>query len=334
MPPREGLDAARVRVPATVHGAPLPWATVGDFLAERLPAVPVAEWLAAGRFVDETGRALAGDEPCEPATFVWFHKDLPAPGAEPDVPGELTVLYRDERLVVVDKPHFMATMPRGVHVRQTALVRLRVELDLPELAPAHRLDRLTAGVLMFTVEPRWRRPYQLLFDHRQVEKEYEAIAPALPEAREPLVVRSHIVKPRGSLRAVEVPGAPPNAETWLQMVEQHEGLGRYTLRPRTGRTHQLRVHLASLGAPIVGDPLYGEEHSRGHRVESCNRVEGPRNPARPAHTATGVPGPTGEPLQESYADPLRLVARSLAFTDPVDGGPRRFVSSVAHRLDG
>lgn len=302
LPPREGLDAVRVRTPTAA--AAQPWRTVGDFLSERLPMVPVAAWLEAGRFVDEKGHAFTGREPFRPAVDVWFHKDLPEPGAEPDVPGHLAVLHRDGRIVVVDKPHFMATTPRGVHVRQSALVKLRQQLDLPELAPAHRLDRLTAGVLVFTVEQRWRRPYQLMFENREVDKEYEALAPALPAMSEPTVVRSHIVKRRGSLQAVEVPGEAPNAETWLQMVSQEGSVGRYRLRPRTGRTHQLRVHMDALGAAIIGDPLYP-------RVSDAFREGRPEN----------------------FEDPLRLVARELSFIDPIDHVPQRFRSSVVLKPD-
>lgn len=289
LPQRAGLDAVRVRTPARVGDDPAPHATLRDFLRERLPArVPVDEWLAEGRFVDAAGSPVAADTPYTPATFVWFHKDLPV---EADV-DDLAVLHRDERVVVVDKPHFLATIPRGSHVRASALVKLRTQLGLPGLAPAHRLDRLTAGVLLFTTEPRWRAPYQELFTARQPAKTYEAIAPALPRLREPTVVRSHLVKTRGSLQVRTVPGAPPNAETRVTLVEERGPWGRYLLEPVTGRTHQLRVHLAGLGAPIAGDPLYPVV------------LDAPDDPA----------------------EPLRLVARTLAFTDPVDGAERRFTS--------
>ncbi|MFV0285106.1 MAG: pseudouridine synthase, partial [Demequina sp.] len=124
------------------------WATVGEFLHDRLPArAEVARMLGAGEFVDEAGNPLRGDEPYRPHRFVWFHRPV-APEAE--IPFPLTVLDHGANIVVVDKPPFMATTPRGAHVTQSALVRLRVQLGLPELAPAHRLDRLTSGVLVFT----------------------------------------------------------------------------------------------------------------------------------------------------------------------------------------
>lgn len=192
----------------------------------------------------------------------------------------------------MDKPHFLATTPRGSWVTETAVVRLRKELDLPELSPVHRLDRLTAGVLVFTVRREARRAYQMLFDRRLVEKEYEAIAPAAPHLDFPREVRSRIVKERGVLQAREVDG-PVNAVTRIDVTGTAGGRARYRLRPETGRTHQLRVHMNSLGIPILGDNLYPEVYEVG---------------------------------PQDYSNPLQLLARSLSFHDPITGRPTRFVS--------
>lgn len=220
-----------------------------------------------------------------PGTPVYLYRDLPV---EVAVPYDIPILHRDGNIVVVDKPHFLATTPRGRHVAQTALVRLRRELDLPELSPAHRLDRLTAGVLLFTTRRELRGAYQTLFGRGQVRKTYLARAAGTPAIALPAVVCSRIIKNRGRLQAVEEPGEP-NAETAIESL----GGGRYRLTPRTGRTHQLRVHMASLGLPIDGDPLY----------------------------------PTiVEVAADDFSTPLQLLAQSLEFDDPVTGLPRRFVS--------
>jgi tRNA pseudouridine32 synthase/23S rRNA pseudouridine746 synthase len=204
LPPRHGLDAARLRLP--LDG---PWTTLRDHLVGRLPRVSPAridEMLREERIVGRDG-PLGIDAPFVPGSFVWFHRDLPV---EVPVPFEITVLHRDEHVLVVDKPHFLATIPRGRHVVETALVRLRRELDLPTLSPAHRLDRATAGVLMFVVRPELRGAYQTLFRDRRIRKTYEAVAPADRTLAVPRTVTSRIVKERGVIAAYTVPG-PPNA---------------------------------------------------------------------------------------------------------------------------
>lgn len=259
----------------------------------RLPRVDPARidaMFADGRFVGLAG-PLAFDAPYAPGTFVWFHRDLPV---EVPVPFEVTIVHQDEHIVVADKPHFLSTIPRGQHVTETALVRLRNQLGIPTLVPAHRLDRPTAGLVLFVVRPESRGRYQTMFRDRLVGKEYEAVAAHRPDLVLPTVVRSRIVKERGVITAREVPGAP-NAETHVELLAHRDGLARYRLVPTTGRTHQLRLHMAGLGVPIVDDPFY--------------------------------PVLTDRPLDD-FTRPLQLLAKVLTFTDPVTGQPRRFESRL------
>lgn len=290
LPQRAGLDAAWVRTSDREPNVAPRWGTMGEFLRERLPAdAPVASMLATGAFVDQAGRAIADDEPYRPHTLVWFHREL-AP--EPPVPFEVRVLHSDERIVVVDKPHFLATTPRGVHVRETVLVRLREALDLPELAPAHRLDRLTAGVLVLTTRREFRAAYSGLFQSQGVRKTYLALAPFDPSLEFPRRELGRIEKRRGSLQAELVEGEP-NAETLIEVEEVRGDLASYRLTPATGKTHQLRVHLAALGLPILGDPLYPDVRD--------------------------VPA-------DDFSHALQLIAKTLAFTDPIAGERREFTS--------
>ncbi|MFD5451913.1 RluA family pseudouridine synthase [Streptomyces sp. NPDC127100] len=295
LPQRHGVDPVRVRLPAAG-----PWATVREHLVERLSgagAGTVEDMFDAGRIVGADGRPVAADAPYEPGLYVWFHRDLPP---EVPVPFPLEVVHRDEHIVVADKPHFLATTPRGGHVTETALARLRRELGVPALGAAHRLDRLTAGLVLFTVRPEERGAYQSLFRDRRVRKEYEAVAPYDPALALPRTVRSRIVKERGILAARQVEGEP-NAVTRVELTG-HRGpgpagvpaLGRYRLVPATGQTHQLRVHLSALGVPILGDPLYPE---------------------------VAAPVAAGD-----FRRPLQLLARELSFTDPVTGREHRFLS--------
>ena len=290
LPQRHGLDAVRLYTPDDG-----PWTTMRDHLVARLPRVDpgrIDAMLAAGAIVGRHGPVdpLA---PYRAREFLWFHRDLPD---EVPVPFAIPVLHRDDEVVVADKPHFLATIPRGRHVVETALVRLRRELDLPDLSPAHRLDRVTAGVLLFVVRRERRGAYQTLFRDRRVHKTYEAVAPYDPALALPRTVRSRIVKERGVILAHEVPG-PPNAETLVELLEHDGERARYRLTPLTGRTHQLRLHMRGLGVPILGDRFYGT--------------------------------PSGEPEDSALDDwtrPLQLLARTLELPDPATGATRRFTS--------
>lgn len=264
---------------------------MGQWLRHRLPErVDVAALLREQRFVYDSLVPVADDDPYTPHTFVWFHRDLPV---EADVPGQIHIVHRDERLVVIDKPAFLSSIPRGQHVRQSVVVRLRDELGLPELSPLHRLDRITSGLLMLATERRWRGPYQTLFQDDLVTKTYWALAPVNPDRQFPTTVRNHVVKRRGSWQVDIVEGAPVNAETYIELESHIGDQGVYKLMPRTGRTHQLRVHLNGLGVPIVNDPLY----------------------------------PVVQDIDvDDFEHPLQLLAGELAFIDPIDGTQREFRS--------
>lgn len=273
---RDGLGPARVRLRG---GAVL------VELASRFGEAAAAK-VFAGEVVCADGTVVTPGTVLPPGAFVYLYREL---RDEVPVPFEVPVLYRDDDIVVVDKPHFLATMPRGRHVAQTALVRLRRELELPELSPAHRLDRLTAGVLVFTTRAQIRGAYQTMFARGEVRKTYVARAAVDPTLRFPRVVWSRIVKRRGCLQAVESHGRP-NAET----VVEHLGDGLYRLTPSTGRTHQLRVHMNSLGLPIDNDPLYPE---------------------------------VIDVAPDDFSRPLQLLAQRLEFVDPLSGRPRVLVSA-------
>lgn len=302
LPIRDGLNPTRIRLPA----ADLDTAdTVVGYLHQRFATRPdlkdvtdaerarlarrLDEQVAAGEVVDHEGRPIGPETAYEEGMFVHLYRDPPV---EQPIPFETEVLFRDENLLVVDKPHFLASTPRGRYIAESALVRLRRELDLPELSPLHRLDRVTAGVLAFSLRPADRGAYQTLFARREVEKEYHAVADHRPELSFPLTVENRLVKERGTPIAEQVPGEP-NSRTDIEIIDTRNGLALYRLVPHTGRTHQLRVHLSGLGLPIRFDPFY------------------------PTLT---------DPDPRDFSRPLQLLARTLAFTDPITGQRREFVS--------
>jgi tRNA pseudouridine32 synthase / 23S rRNA pseudouridine746 synthase len=275
LPVRDGLGPARVRVRGGV---------LADEFGSRFGDQARAKVLA-GEVVTADGTPADGTTELAAGDVVYLYRDL---REEIEVPFEIPILYSDDDLVVVDKPHFLATMPRGSHVAQTALVRLRRQLGLAELSPAHRLDRLTAGVLMFTTRREIRGAYQTLFAQGLIDKTYIAAAVGSSTVALPTVISNRIVKRRGMLQAA-VESGEPNAET----VVEHAGRGTYQLTPRTGRTHQLRVHMCGIGLPIVNDPLY---------PQVCDVAA------------------------EDFSRPLALIAQSLEFDDPLSGVRHRFVS--------
>ena len=295
-PLRDGVAASRVGV----GDGRFP--TLLAFLAARFPAV--ADWparLARGDVLDADGRALAADAPCTAGSLVWYWRDPPP---EPRVPFDIEVLHQDAHLVVVDKPHFLPVIPSGRHLRETVLVRLRRQLDIATLAPMHRLDRETAGVVVFSVRADERAAYHALLRERDVHKVYEAIAPWRGDLALPLVARHRLEKRDGAgFMQVQVVPGEPNAEALVELLEREGGQARYRLTPRTGRTHQLRVQMNALGLPIAGDRIYP--------------------------TLWPEPAPDAPP---DWSHPLQLLAREIAFIDPVTGEKRRFASRRQLRL--
>lgn len=285
LPVRDGLGPVRIRLREDGR--------VVDELVSRFGPAAAGK-VSGGEVVDAGGVPVTTETHLRAGSSVYTYREV---AAEVPVPFTIDVLHWDDHVLVVDKPHFLATMPRGGHVTETALVRLRKTLDLPELAPAHRLDRLTAGVLLFTVHREARGAYQSLFAQRQVVKIYEALAPVDPDVFLPVTLRSRIIKRRSILQANEEPG-PVNAETHIELLEHEGSTGRYRLTPSTGQTHQLRVHMNSLGIPIANDSLYPE---------------------------------VVEVAPDDFTRPLQLVARSLAFRDPFTGRDVRYESARALR---
>ncbi len=213
---------------------------------------------------------------------------------EPVIPFTEQILHLDDDLLVVDKPHFLPVMPAGGFVRQSLLSRLQATLDNPELVPLHRIDRGTAGLVMFSVNPSTRDCYQALFRDRAIRKHYQALAPALPLTAFPIVRCSRLQIAQPFFRMGEVAG-PPNSESRLRVLSDTGDIWRYGLEPVTGKKHQLRIHMAALGAPIVNDRFY---------------------PTLDDDTA------------DDYSRPLKLLAASLSFIDPLSGQTRTFESGL------
>ncbi len=283
----DGLPASTLQLP------PGPWVTLIDGLSAHFPAVTRATWMdrfSRGRVLGDDGQALMPDTPYRVGLDVYYYREV---ADEPHIPFEETVLHLDEHLLVADKPHFLPVIPSGVHVHETLLARLIRRTGNADLVALHRIDRETAGLVLFSASPRTRAIYQALFPERRIEKHYEAIAPALPQLEFPLVRRSRMVPGEPFFRMREVEGEP-NSETRIDVIERGERWWRYALQPITGKKHQLRVHMAALGAPIRNDPLYPDVRFRE----------------------------AGD-----FEAPLQLVAKRVEFVDPVSGESQRFTAN-------
>jgi tRNA pseudouridine32 synthase / 23S rRNA pseudouridine746 synthase len=281
--------------PSTVHLPEGDWAIALDGLCACFPRIPRAQWLdrvRRGRVLDAAGAPIDEHTPYRAGMRLSYFREV---ASESPIPGQEVVLHVDEHLVVVDKPAFLPVTPAGGYVRQTLLTRLIERLGNPALVPLHRLDRETAGLVLFSAQPATRDAYLALFRERRIVKRYEAWAPPLPAMTFPHVHRSRLAAGEPFFRMCEVPGEA-NSETVIDVIERGPHHWRYALEPHTGRKHQLRVHMAALGAPILND-----------RVYPLLQAQAPDDPARP----------------------LQLLACGLTFVDPLSGLGRTFRSGLA-----
>lgn len=249
--------------------------------------------MARGQVVDEDGRRLDEASPYRVGACIFYYREL---ASEPPIPFAERVLYEDEHILVVDKPHFLPVAPSGRFLHETLLVRLRKQGKAEPLVPIHRLDRETAGIVLFSVNPKTRGHYTSLFRNRKVKKVYEALAGKLPELNFPHTRRSRIVQGEPFFRMKEAPGEP-NSETHIEVLRERDGMSLYQITPVTGRKHQIRVQLASLRIPIVNDRLYPQ-----------------------------LIVPQWFNSVDDFSRPLKLLAKSLSFRDPLSGSDLYFES--------
>jgi tRNA pseudouridine32 synthase/23S rRNA pseudouridine746 synthase len=288
-PPLDGIAAATIHLPAG------PWATVFECLVAHFATIAEEDWMSRfmrGRVLDASGQPLAIDATYSEGRRVHYYREI---ADERHIPFEASIVHHDEHLLVVDKPHFLPVSPVGGYVRETLLTRLQQKLGNTDLTPLHRLDRTTAGLLMLSTNRSSRSAYQALFRERQITKEYLAIAPALPHSVFPIIRCTRIERGEPFVLSRETAGTP-NSQTRIEVISRCGEWWHYALFPTTGKKHQLRVHMAALGAPIRNDDLYPTMLQRD-----------PHDFSQP---------------------PLQLLARALSFADPVSGAHRHFVTAL------
>ena len=287
----EGVSASRVFLPADqVHPNLL------QFFIAQFPHIQASEWeqrFDQSLILDIEGQPLSASDPYQPNTHLMYFRRL---AREPEIPFEEQILFQDEHILVADKPHFLPVTPSGLYLHQTLLNRLKKKTGIQTLSPIHRIDRDTAGLVIFSVKPDERAQYQNLFRDRTVKKIYEAIAPYSDELirQLPMVYQSRLEESEHFLQMEEVEGEP-NADTLIELIQIKQPWAKYRLTPGSGKKHQLRCHLNVLNAPIKDDQIY----------------------------------PILTPYQEYDLDvskPLQLLAKEIAFQDPVTNKLRSFIS--------
>lgn len=279
---------------STLYLPPGPWSTVLECLCEHFRAITRDQWLdriARGRVLDGYGAPISVQLAYKEGLRIHYFREVPN---ETPIAAQETILFADEHLVVADKPHFLPVTPAGEYVEQTLLRRLIRTLGNPHLVPLHRIDRHTAGLVLFSANPGSRSAYQSLFPTRKIDKRYEAIARGLPDIELPRVHKSRLVDGEPFFRMQEGPGVS-NTETRVEVCAKNGDLWRYALYPVTGKKHQLRVHMAALGAGICNDPFYPD---------------------------------VIKDAVDDYANPLKLLAQGLRFVDPLTGQTRTFESRI------
>lgn len=288
LPTRDGVGPSVITLPVG------DWLLVIDFLVQRFDAIPREEWQARMQndlVMDENGLSVYLDRPYQAHIKIFYYRSIEN---ELPIPFEESILFQDEYLIIADKPHFLPVMPAGAYLQETLLVRLKRKTGIETLVPMHRIDRETAGLVVFVIKPETRGAYQSLFLSKQVEKSYQAIAPYRNDLKFPMTYKSRL-KESDNFMQMEAIDGEPNSETLIEVLERRDGLARYQLKPVTGKKHQLRVHMAALGIPILNDLIY------------------------PVHRASD---------QDNYEKPLQLLAQRIAFVDPITGEQRAFESRL------
>ncbi len=280
-----------------------PYPSICTFLDNRFPKVGYDVWLVRlqnGKITDDAGNIMTPDSQYQPNLRLRYHREVEV---EPDIPFQENVLVQNEQFLVVDKPHFLPVTPAGPYVNQCLLYRLKERLGLDDLVPLHRIDRETAGLVMFSVKKETRRQYHELFSSGTAKKVYHAVGTlptsALLQGKHVWQVRSRIVRGEPWFRVKNVEG-PINAVSHITLLKTKDGLGVFRLEPLTGKQHQLRVHLALLGSQILYDRYYPE-----------------LQPKRP----------------DDFAKPLQLLAKELSFVDPLSRQTVKFHSNQQLRWE-
>lgn len=284
-----GVSASKVYLPQI---QPQPF-TVYAYLCAQFLHINAGEWLQRFQdqlIYDQTGKILTTDSRYIPNSHVFYYRFL---AHETHVPFQHKILFENEQFIAVDKPHFLTMSPTGQYVQETLLVRLKKQTGNENLSPIHRLDRETAGVVLFSKNHETRGLYQQIFAERKVQKTYYAIAPFNKDILFPQQINLRMEKGE-PFYTMKVVAGITNSKTDISIITHNDHWAKYLLKPQTGKQHQLRVHLNHLGLAIKNDSFY----------------------PKIAHK-----------LEDDFSAPLQLLAKQIEFQDPINHEDFLFTST-------
>ncbi len=280
---------SKLSLPQTNPGV----ATVLEYLILRFPYINAQVWqqrIADGKVHCHDGALITAESLFQPQQRIYYYREVES---EPSIPFKESIIFQDQHILVAYKPHFLAVTPGGIYVNECLQNRLRHSTGIASLQALHRLDRVTAGLVIFSTNPDTRHQYHHLFKARKIHKTYQAVAKISSTKNllgQEWHVKNHIEQAEPRFRMCVTKG-DANSHTVIRCLQQSTGLALFELNPITGKTHQLRVHMQALGWPILNDKYY----------------------------------PLLQPLSaDNYLTPLQLLAKKLEFIDPITQEPRSF----------
>ena len=269
--------------------------SVLEYLIIQFPNIKPHVWqqrIADGKVHWHDGSLITESSPFKAQQRVYYYREVEN---EPIIPFEEEIIYQDSEILVVYKPHFLPVTPGGVYINECLQNRLRRKTGLDSLQAVHRLDRVTAGLVLFSVNSTTRNLYHNLFTERKIEKTYHAIAITKETSSTQIVgqewsVKNRIVKSDPKF-LMKISKGEVNSHSIIRCLKQSNDQSLFELKPITGKTHQLRLHMQTLGWPILHDKYYPSLQ---------------------------------EESKDDYFRPLQLLAKELRFNDPVTHKIRRF----------
>ncbi len=270
-----------------------PYPSILAFLSRRFPRIDREIWrerILQGKVLDDQGNLITLETAYLPHKRVFYFREVET---EPVIPFSEGLIFQNDHLLVSCKPHFLPVTPGGAYVAECLLNRLGRRTGNNELVPIHRIDRETAGIVMFSTNPETRGLYNQLFADGRVKKRYQAIAEYPGSGKEDRwIVKNRIEVGQPWFRMATSQGEP-NACSIIKLIETRGQIARFMLSPLTGKTHQLRLHMSGLGFRILNDRLYPELQAK---------------------------------RDDDFNKPLQLLAKTISFIDPVTGKAMEFRS--------